>query len=85
MGVIIRVDRDVVRVLDQNGIVKTVRLQELGPKKNNKMATSVDSKHNGIVSGDYVQVCEGPMKVLYQFIYFYYLFIYYYFIILIFF
>jgi transcription elongation factor SPT5 len=63
VGVIVKVDRDSFKVLDNNGTVKHVTLQEIGNKRNTRDATSFDSQQNAIGIGDIVKVVDGPHKV----------------------
>ena len=62
VGVIIKVDRETFRVLDQNGTVRTVRPQEISQKRNTKHAMSLDSQSNSIQAGDSVRITEGAYK-----------------------
>jgi len=63
VGVIVRVDRDSFRVLDQNGTVRTVKLNEIHSKRDPRNAKATDKNHNQIGAGDLVQVVDGQYKV----------------------
>lgn len=63
VGVIVKVERDTFKVLDQMGNVKTIPEKEMGRKKNSKFTASLDAKHNTINQNDSVMVIEGVFKV----------------------
>eukprot|EP01090_Pellita_catalonica_P006455 TRINITY_DN1667_c0_g2_i1.p1 TRINITY_DN1667_c0_g2~~TRINITY_DN1667_c0_g2_i1.p1 ORF type:complete len:622 (+),score=97.82 TRINITY_DN1667_c0_g2_i1:1344-3209(+) len=62
VGVIVKVERQSFKILDNNDTVSTVRLQEVGNKRNSRRAVAFDHYHNAIGVGDVVQVIEGPYK-----------------------
>jgi len=62
VGVIVRIEKDAFRVLDNNGNVQNIRLQEIGNKRNLRDAVSFDSNHNQIHISDVVQVKDGTYK-----------------------
>ncbi len=66
MGVVIGLDRDMVRVLDQNRQVKLVQVREI-TKKQVKNPRAQDSKGNNLMIGDSVQVM-GEKTVIDEFI-----------------
>ncbi|KAN0029888.1 hypothetical protein ACTA71_008026 [Dictyostelium dimigraforme] len=62
VGVIIKVERDSFKVLDESSNVSTVKLQEVGNKRRNKSFTTLDAHHNTITSGDLIEVVDGAYK-----------------------
>eukprot|EP01088_Endostelium_zonatum_P020869 TRINITY_DN78_c0_g1_i1.p1 TRINITY_DN78_c0_g1~~TRINITY_DN78_c0_g1_i1.p1 ORF type:complete len:1177 (+),score=447.91 TRINITY_DN78_c0_g1_i1:70-3531(+) len=62
VGVIVKVDREGFKVLDQNGQVSAVKLQEVINKRTNKRAVAFDKHHHQIGVGDVLQVVEGNFK-----------------------
>jgi transcription elongation factor SPT5 len=63
VGVIVKIERDSFKVLDNTGNVQTILLQEMGHKRNTKHATALDCNQNTIAIGDVVRVIDGPHKV----------------------
>jgi len=61
--VIVKVERDSFKILDNNGNVQTVRLQEVGSKRNSRNAVAFDRHQNQITVADVLQVLDGPNKV----------------------
>jgi len=62
VGVIIKVERDSFRILDNNGTVQTIRLQEIGHKRNSKDTVAFDNRQNPLSQGDIVKVLDGQYK-----------------------
>jgi len=62
VGVIVKIERDSFKVLDNNGNVQTIRLQEIGNKRTSKDAVSFDRFQNQIGVGDVVKVANGPFQ-----------------------
>ncbi len=62
VGVIVKVERDSFKILDNTGNIQTVKLQEMGTKKSSKYATAFDSRSNTINIDDIVNVVDGPHK-----------------------
>ncbi|KAK5578559.1 hypothetical protein RB653_008231 [Dictyostelium firmibasis] len=62
VGVIIKVERDSFKILDESSNVSTVKLQEVGNKRRNKSFTTLDAHHNTITSGDLIEVVDGAYK-----------------------
>eukprot|EP01102_Stenamoeba_stenopodia_P011247 TRINITY_DN343_c0_g1_i3.p1 TRINITY_DN343_c0_g1~~TRINITY_DN343_c0_g1_i3.p1 ORF type:complete len:1028 (-),score=262.83 TRINITY_DN343_c0_g1_i3:62-3145(-) len=62
VGVIVKVESDSFKVLDNYGNVQTVRLQEMGAKRHQRDASSFDKSKNQIGIGDIVLVTEGKYK-----------------------
>lgn len=62
VGVIVRVERESFKVLDTNGLVKTIRLQDMGAKKNVRGMQAFDANAAPIAVNDVVQVLEGKNK-----------------------
>ena len=67
MGVIVKVEREGFKILDNNGNVQTVRLQEVGSKRNSRTAVAFDRNQNQIGVGDVLKVLDGPNKVFFIF------------------
>ena len=63
VGVIVRVEKESLRIIDQNGTVRSVRVQEITRRIGSKFV-SVDNLRNNIKEGDAVTVRDGPHKVL---------------------
>ncbi|KAI3653726.1 hypothetical protein MP228_001673 [Amoeboaphelidium protococcarum] len=59
VGVIVKVENGLFRVLDQNGILKTVKAQEITSKKDTKLATALDAQNNSLKVGNIVNVLSG--------------------------
>ena len=59
---VIRVDRESLKVVDQLGNVRDMRPQELTPRKNAKTAVSLDRLRNNIKVGDAISFAEGMYK-----------------------
>eukprot|EP00743_Colponemidia_sp_Colp-15_P002010 GILK01002184.1.p1 GENE.GILK01002184.1~~GILK01002184.1.p1 ORF type:complete len:703 (+),score=101.51 GILK01002184.1:3-2111(+) len=62
VGMVVKVDRESFGVLTQQGVVQLVPLQDMGPKRNNKMAVALDSQNNTLAVEDMVRVTDGPHK-----------------------
>jgi len=62
VGVIVKIEKDSFKVLDNNGTVQAIRLQEIGNKRNLRDAVSFDANHNQIGIGDVVKVKDGNYK-----------------------
>eukprot|EP01103_Thecamoeba_quadrilineata_P003459 TRINITY_DN1322_c0_g3_i1.p1 TRINITY_DN1322_c0_g3~~TRINITY_DN1322_c0_g3_i1.p1 ORF type:complete len:1141 (-),score=235.86 TRINITY_DN1322_c0_g3_i1:101-3355(-) len=62
VGVIVKVERDSFKVLDSNGVVHTIRLQEMGNKRNSKFSRAFDRHSNQLAVEDMVQVIDGKGK-----------------------
>lgn len=63
VGVIVKIERDSFKILDNNGNVQTARLQEVGNRRNSRNAVAFDRHQNQIGVGDVLQVLDGPNKV----------------------
>lgn len=81
VGIIVKIERDSFRILDTGGHVQSVKLQEMGNKRNNKNATSFDSHRNPVVQNDLVAIQDGvhkgrtgSVKHVYRYIIFYWCF-----------
>jgi transcription elongation factor SPT5 len=59
VGVIIKVERESFKILDNNGDVRTVSLREVGKKRRSRDATAFDKYQNPIEQGDLVKVLAG--------------------------
>jgi len=62
VGMIVKIERDSFKVLDNNGVLMTISLQEAGRKITFKDASTFDAHSNTISVGDMVQVIDGPYK-----------------------
>jgi len=62
VGVIVKVERDSFKILDTNGHTRSVRLQEVGNKRNSRNAIAFDKHSNPIGTADVLQVIDGPHK-----------------------
>lgn len=63
VGVIVKIDGENFKILDNNGNIQTVSLGEIGHKRNDKGAESFDAHQNLITIGDVVKVTDGQYKV----------------------
>jgi transcription elongation factor SPT5 len=61
VGVIVRIERDAFHVLDTNGNVQIVKLQEMGRKRTSTVG--VDKNQNKISANDVVNVLDPKSKV----------------------
>ncbi|KAF2069587.1 hypothetical protein CYY_009091 [Polysphondylium violaceum] len=59
VGVIVKVERDSFKILDEGSNVSTVKLQEVGNKRRNKSITTLDAHNNTVTAGDGVEVLDG--------------------------
>jgi transcription elongation factor SPT5 len=63
MAVVIKSDKDVYKVLDNNGVVRSLRLQEMGPKRNTRDGyRMLDKNATQFGVGDSLRVVDGPYK-----------------------
>lgn len=62
VGMIVRIERDAFKILDNNGNLRTVKLQEMGQKRMVRNPQAFDSMNNPIGLNDQVQVLEGRYK-----------------------
>lgn len=62
VGVIVKVDRDTFRVLDQNGEVRTIQPHQITNKRDSKRAVATDANGNSIQSGDTVIEKDGERR-----------------------
>jgi transcription elongation factor SPT5 len=60
--VIIKVDRDTFRVLDQNGEVRTIQPHQITNKRDSKRAVATDANGNSIQAGDTVIEKDGERR-----------------------
>ena len=63
MGVIVKIERDTFKILDNSGNIVVTTLQEIGRKRSSKDVESFDSHQNKITASDVVKVIDGPYKV----------------------
>ncbi|KMS82411.1 hypothetical protein BVRB_033940, partial [Beta vulgaris subsp. vulgaris] len=56
VGVIIKIDIGSVQVLDTKGVIMTVRLQDIGRRRNNRASVALDANSRQIAAGDAVKV-----------------------------
>jgi len=59
VGVIVKVERDSFKILDEGSNISTVKLQEVGNKRRNKSITTLDAHNNTISAGDGIEVIDG--------------------------
>ena len=69
---IVRVEKDSFRVLDQNGSVRTIKEQEITSKRVSKHAIAQDAHRNSIKQGDLVTILQGPNQVCFFFFFFFF-------------
>jgi transcription elongation factor SPT5 len=63
MGVIIKVEKETFHILDNNGTIKTISLQEVGPKRNTAEGYKIPEKNSQLVgANDTVRVIDGQYK-----------------------
>ena len=62
VGVIIRIESDSFRILENTGSLKTVRLPEMGLRLRLRDATSFDKHSNSIAANDLLRIEEGKYK-----------------------
>jgi transcription elongation factor SPT5 len=63
MGVITKVEKEIFHVLDNNGSVKTLSLQEIGPKRNTSEGYKIPEKNSQLVGvNDTIRVIDGQYK-----------------------
>lgn len=70
---IIKIEQNTFKVLDNNETIQTIKLQEIGFKRNSKDAVSFDCQRNQIGIGDIVRVVNGPHQVIIKYFYFFYI------------
>eukprot|EP00054_Salpingoeca_dolichothecata_P010528 m.58744 g.58744 ORF g.58744 m.58744 type:complete len:1162 (-) comp19039_c0_seq2:55-3540(-) len=61
VGCITRIERESLKVLDQNGQEKTVKLQEVSARKRRR-GSALDSEQNEITPNAVIKVIDGPNK-----------------------
>eukprot|EP00698_Gefionella_okellyi_P004884 TRINITY_DN14515_c0_g1_i1.p1 TRINITY_DN14515_c0_g1~~TRINITY_DN14515_c0_g1_i1.p1 ORF type:complete len:1077 (+),score=274.28 TRINITY_DN14515_c0_g1_i1:233-3232(+) len=62
VGVIVKVERESFKLLDNRGNVRSVKATEMGRKRFSRDSAALDARRNNITAGDQVHVLEGPMK-----------------------
>lgn len=62
VGVIVKIEKDQFRVLDQNGEVLAIPEAAMGPKVHQRDPMSFDKQHASVAQGDLLKVVEGPHK-----------------------
>ena len=62
VGVIIKIEADSFRILDNTGLIKVLKLAEMGQKMNIKDATSFDKHANQVSVDDTVKIEDGKYK-----------------------
>lgn len=62
MGVIVKIERDIFSVLDNNGVLQSVPLQQMGYKKSSREAVAYDANNTQISAGDSIRVEQGVHK-----------------------
>jgi transcription elongation factor SPT5 len=62
VGVIVKIEQDALRILDQNGSLLTVQLAAMGPKVHTRDPVSFDKMHQHVTEGDLLKVVEGPFR-----------------------
>ncbi|KAJ2958669.1 hypothetical protein NQZ79_g5826 [Umbelopsis isabellina] len=62
VGVIVKVDRDSFRVLDQNGEIRTIQPHQITNKRDSKRAVATDANGNSIQAGDTVIEKDGDRR-----------------------
>lgn len=59
VGCIIKIETGACKILSGNGVIKTIRLQEITKKRNSRFATALDANHQEIERDDIVRVRSG--------------------------
>ena len=59
VGVIVKVDKDQYKIVDQDGGIKTVQYAEITQKRDSRKAVALDVNQNTLHSGDVVEVLVG--------------------------
>ncbi len=62
VGCIVRIERELLKVLDQNGQERSVKPQEATAQKRTQAGTALDSQSNEIRPDSIVKVTDGPFK-----------------------
>lgn len=62
VGVIVKIERDTFRILDQNGVVHMVEQPNMGAKVHSRDPVSFDKSHQQVTEGDLLKVVEGPFR-----------------------
>ncbi|ORY05248.1 transcription elongation factor Spt5 [Basidiobolus meristosporus CBS 931.73] len=62
VGVIIKIDRDTCRILDQNGNVRNIQPHQISSSRDSRKAVAVDSQGNNIRVGDQVKEIDGEKR-----------------------
>ncbi|GAM17692.1 hypothetical protein SAMD00019534_008670 [Acytostelium subglobosum LB1] len=62
VGIIIKVERDSFKIMDENSNVTSVKLQEIGNKRRTKNASTLDTNHNTVSSNDVVEIVDGQYR-----------------------
>jgi transcription elongation factor SPT5 len=63
VGVVIKVERDQYKILDQSSSLITVKAQGIIQKRDSRNAVALDSQQNTIQANDVVEILEGEHKV----------------------
>ena len=63
IGVVIKVEKDQYRVIDQNGTVRVVKPQEIMQKRDSKKAVALDIGQSSIHAADVVEIVSGEFSV----------------------
>ena len=63
VGVVVRIEKERLHVLNMDGKVQLVPIQSVTKRKINRNATALDSQNNNLNAGDIVNVNDGPFAV----------------------
>ena len=63
MGVVIRIEKERLHVLNTDAKVSIVSIQSVTKRKVTRNATALDSQNNNLNAGDIVNVIDGPLTV----------------------
>ena len=63
VGVVIRIEKERLHVLNTDGKVQVVPVQSVTKRKVHRNATALDSQNNNLNVGDMVNVVDGPHAV----------------------
>jgi transcription elongation factor SPT5 len=66
VGVIVRLQKENVEILNMHGKVVSIHPKAILSKKNSKYAKAIDSQNNTIQVGDLVTIVDGPHAVIFQ-------------------
>jgi transcription elongation factor len=63
VGVVIRIEKERLHILNMDGKVQTVSVQSVTKRRVHRNATALDSQNNSLNVADIVNVLDGPFAV----------------------